>query len=111
MIPDYSVCWLLSCFRFKAPRLGQFVPAAQVKAVMLYPEVCILALSLLVPGFPGGSDGKESAYNAGDPGSIPGSGRFPGEGTGYPLQYSGLDNSIDRGAWQATVHGVAKGRT
>ena len=51
--------------------------------------------------FPGGSDAKESACSAGDPGSIPGSGRSPGEGNGYPLQYSGLENSMDRGAWQS----------
>ena len=49
--------------------------------------------------FPGGSDGKESAYNAGDLGSIPGSGRSPGEGNGNPLQYFCLKNSMDRGAW------------
>ena len=59
-------------------------------------------------GFPGGSDGKESACNAGDQGSIPGSGRSPGEGNGNALQYSCLENSMDRGAWRATVHGVAK---
>ena len=59
-------------------------------------------------GLPGGSDGKESACNVGDPGSIPGSGRFPREGNGYPLQYSCLDNSTDRGAWWATVHGVTE---
>ena len=59
-------------------------------------------------GFPGGSDGKESACNAGDLGSIPGSGRSPGEGNGNPLQYSCLENGMDRGAWWATVHGVAK---
>ena len=53
-------------------------------------------------GFPGGSDGKESACNAGDLGSIPGLGRSSGEGNGYPLQDSGLENSMDRGAWQAT---------
>ena len=53
--------------------------------------------------FPGGSDGKSYACNAGDPGSIPGSGRSPGEGTGNLLQYSGLDNFMDRGAWWATV--------
>ena len=58
--------------------------------------------------FPGGSDGKESACNAGDLGLIPGWGRSPGEGNGYPLQYSCLENPIDRGAWQATVHGVTK---
>ena len=60
---------------------------------------------------PGGSDGKASAYNVGDLGSIPGSGRSPGEGNGNPLQYSSLENPINRGAWQATVHGVAKSRT
>ena len=57
-------------------------------------------------GFPGGSDGKESACNAGDPGLIPGSGRSPGNGN--PLQYSYIENSVDRGAWQATDHGVTK---
>ena len=54
---------------------------------------------------------KASAYNAGDLGLIPGLGRSPGEGNGNPLQYSCLENSMDRGAWQATVHGVAKSRT
>ena len=54
-------------------------------------------------GFPGGSDGKESAYNVGDPGSIPELGGSPGEGKGYPCQYSGLENCI--------VHGVTKSRT
>ena len=62
-------------------------------------------------GFPGGSVGKESACNARDLGSIPGLGRSPEEGNGYPLQHSGLENSIDGGAWQATVHGVAKSQT
>ena len=60
-------------------------------------------------GFPGGSDSKKkSTCNAGDSGSIPGSGRSPGEGNDYPLQYSCLENSMDRRAWQATVHGVPK---
>ena len=62
-------------------------------------------------GFPGGSDSKESALNAGDPGLIPGSGRPPGEGNGNPLQYSCLGNHMDRGAWWATVHGVTKSQT
>ena len=62
-------------------------------------------------GFPGGSDGKESACNAGDPGSIPGLRRSSGEGNGNPLQYSCLENPMDRGAWWATVHGVAKSQT
>jgi len=57
-------------------------------------------------GFPGGSDGKDSARNSGDSGSIPGSVRFPGEENGFPLQYSCLENSMDRGTWRATVHGV-----
>ena len=59
-------------------------------------------------GLDGGSDDKESICNAGDLGSIPGWGRSPGEGNGYPLQHSCLENSVDRGAWQATVHGVEK---
>ena len=62
-------------------------------------------------GFPGGSDGKESTCNAGEVGSIPRLGRSPGEGNGNPLQYSCLENLMDRGAWWATVHRVAKSRT
>ena len=62
-------------------------------------------------GFLGGSDGKASACNTGDPGLIRGSGRSPGEGNGNPLQYSCLENSMDGGAWWATVHGVTKSRT
>ena len=62
-------------------------------------------------GFLGGSDGKESGCNVGDLGLIPGSGRSPGEGNGYPLQYSCLQNSMDREAWWAAVHGVTKSRT
>ena len=62
-------------------------------------------------GFPGSSDGKESAYNVGDPDSIPRSGRSYGEGNGNLLQYSYLKNPMDGGVWSATVHGVAKSRT
>ena len=62
-------------------------------------------------GFSSGSDGKESACNAGDLGSILGSGRSPGEANGNLLQYSCLENSMDRGGWQATVHGVAQSWT
>ena len=61
-------------------------------------------------GFPGGSDGKESACNAGDPCSIPGSGRSPEEGNGNPLQDSCLENPMDRGAWRAAVHGLQRVR-
>ena len=62
-------------------------------------------------GCPGGSECKESTCNAGGPGSIPGLRRPSGEGNGNPLQYSCLENSMDRGAWEATVHGVTKSRT
>ena len=64
-----------------------------------------------VLGFPGGSEVKASAFNAGDLGSIPGSGKSPGEENGNPLQYSCLENPMDRGAWWATAHGVAKSWT
>ena len=57
---------------------------------------------------PGGSDAKESSYDAGEPGLIPGSGKSPGGGHGNPLQYSCLENPMDRGAWQAAVHRVTK---
>ena len=66
---------------------------------------------LIFLGFPGGSDSKESTCNAGELGLIPGLGRSPGEGNSYPLQHSGLENSMHRGAWQATVHGITKSRT
>ena len=62
-------------------------------------------------GLPGGSDVKASCHNAGDPGSVPELGRSPGEGNGNPLQYSCLENPKDRGAWWATVQGVAKSQT
>ena len=69
--------------------------------------MCVIKiLYQLTLGFPGRSVGKESACNAGDPGSIPGSGRSAGEGIGYPLQCSGLENSMD-----CKVHGVAKSWT
>ena len=84
--------------------------------------LCCLGLHLptLNPGctlpiydlnFPGGSEDKASACNAGDPGSIPGLRRSPGEGNGNPLQYSCLENPMDWGAWWATVHRVTKSRT
>ena len=62
-------------------------------------------------GFSGGSEIKASACSAGDPGSIPGSGRSPREGNGNPLQYPCLENPMDGGAWWATVHGVTKSQT
>ena len=75
-------------------------------AALIRSKICVLLeLSL---DFPGGSDGKASAYNAGDPGLIPGLGKSSGEGNGNPLQYSCLENPMDRGAWRATIHGVAE---
>ena len=71
------------------------------------PKVC---LDNYIKGFPGGSDGKESACNLGDSGSIAGSGRSPEGGHGNPLQYSCLEKSMDRGAWRA-AHEVAKSQT
>ena len=62
-------------------------------------------------GFLSGSVLKESTYNAGDEGSVPGSGRSPGEGNGNPFQYSCLENPTDRGAWQASVHGHRVGHS
>ena len=64
-----------------------------------------------VGGLPGGSEGKASACNVGDLGSVPESGRCPREGNGNPLQYSCLENPVDGGAWWATVHGVTKSWT
>ena len=68
-----------------------------------------LALISFRMGFPGSSPGKESACNAGDPSSVPELGRSPGEVNSYPLQYSCLENSMDRGAWQVTIHGITIG--
>ena len=66
-----------------------------------------MVIELLV-GFPSGLDSRESDYNVGDMGSVPGLGRSPGEGNGSPLQYSCLENSMDRRALWATAHGVAR---
>ena len=74
-------------------------------------EIHIVELMRRVMGFPGCSNGKESAYSAGDLGSVPGSGRAPGEGNGYPLQYCCLKNLMDREAWRPTVHKVSKSQT
>ena len=71
------------------PFLSDFFCATFICDIYKYEQLCVQ------PGFPGSSAGKESACNTGDPGSIPGLGRFPGEGKGYPLQYSGLENSMN----------------
>ena len=74
-------------------------------------RILYIVMSTIIRGFPDGSDSKESASNAGHPGSMPGLVRSPGEGNGCPLQYSRLENSMARGAWWATVHGVTKSWT
>ena len=71
-------------------------------------HVFIWLCLVLVAGFPHSSVGKESACNAGDPGSIPGLGRSPGEGNGNPFQYSLLENPMDRGSWWDTLHRITK---
>ena len=75
------------------------------------PGLWHLPTYFLTLGFPGGSDSKQSVCNAGDPGSIPGLGRSPGDGNDNPLQYSCLENFMDRRVWQATVHSVTKSQT
>ena len=79
--------------------------------VRKFPSKRDVVLTTLFLGFPGGLDGKESACKAGDLGSVPGFGRSPGGGHGNTLQYSCLENPMDRGAWWATVHGVTKSQT
>ena len=74
-------------------------------------QLSLLLHSWCLMGFPGGSDAKESTCNEGDLVLIPGLVRSPGERNGYPVQYFCLENSMDRGAWQAIVHGVAKSQT
>ena len=93
------VQWLRLC----APNAGGpgLIPSQGTK--IPHPSICVL-------GFPGGSEGKESTCNAGDPGLIPGSGRSPGEGNGNSLQYSCLENPMNRGAWRATIHGSQRVR-
>ena len=86
------------------------------EAVLFSENLCMLSFPYKYVFYnayisPGGSYGKESACSAEDLGSIPGSGRSPGGGHGNPLQYSGLENSMDRGAWRAIVHGAAKSWT
>ena len=111
----YSRFSLVACFThsivYMSIPVSQFIPPSTsplgIYMVVLY--ICVFLLCKLV--FPGGLVGKQSAWNVGDLGSIPGSGRSLGEGNGNPLQYSWLENSTDRGAWWATVHGVTKSQT
>ena len=101
---DFSFCnfHISSCI---FPFLFREVPLTFLVKPMLN------SFSFCLSDFPGGSDGKASACNAGDLGSIPGLGMSPGEGNGNPLQYSCLENSKDRGDWQAIVHAVTKSQT
>ena len=74
-------------------------------------RISLKTTTILLLSIPGGSDANQSACNAGDLGSVPESGRCPGEGNGNPLHYSCLENPLDSGAWWAIVHGVAKNQT
>ena len=92
--------WLSILFRVRIFNLHKFVICTEFYH---FARLCILTKK-----FPGGSDGKESSCNAGDLGSIPGLGGYLGERNSYPLQYSCLENSMERGAWWSIVHGVTK---
>ena len=83
----------------------------EVHSFLWLKSIALCVYIYMYMDFPGGSDGKASAYNVGDPGSIPGSGRSLGKGNGNPLQYSFLENPMDGGIWQATVHGVTESDT
>ena len=91
----------------KSRIISMFLPAQLVNGGMVVPFILVG----LEAAFPGGPDGKEFVFNAGDPGSFAGLGTFPGKGNGNSLQYSCLDISMDRGAWWAIVHSVAKSQT
>ena len=112
-----------SCVIWGLPEWQQRRPSSGTCPVRSWPGGCHLGMGLpegaATPfskpsspprGFPGGSDGKESTCNAGDPSLIPGSGRSPREGNGSPFQCSCLENPMDGGAWRATVHGVTESR-
>ena len=98
---NYWTMWLVDKLRDKFPMV----------LLWSYLDSSPLQLCSGESNFPGGLDGKESACNAGDPGSKPGSGRSPGEGNSYPFQYSCLENPMGRGVRWAIVHGVAKSQT
>ena len=128
MATKYSIVWVYNLFIHSSigGHLDCFILAIITNAIMnihvQYSFLCghvfsirwniFLGTELLGHmGFPGGSDGKESACIVRDLGLIPGLGRSPGEGNGNPLQYSCLENPMDGGTWQGTVHGVAKSWT
>ena len=103
MVPDFSL-WL-------SKSTGIMFLPFYVYTNILKTSLHIWGQVMCTRSFPSGSDGKEFACYAGDLDSIPGWGRSPGEGNGNPLQHSCLENSMDRRAWQATVHGVTKSQT
>ena len=97
-----------------SPSLWWFSHRSVLSSTQLYSDLQVTqhdSLEFFLHSFHAGSDGKESACSVGDLGSIPGSGRSPGEGNGNPLQCSCLENPMDGGAWWASVHGVAENRT
>ena len=110
--PAENKC-LFSLFAYYNPACARILMLSLTPDILRKSRIfCLITLrQLTVVGFPGSLDGKASAYNAGDLGSIPGSGRSPGDGSGNPLQYLCLENPMDQGAWWATVHGVAKSQT
>ena len=102
IFPSIRVFSNESVLRIRWPKYWSF-------SFSISPSSEYLALISFRMGFPGSSPGKESACNAGDPSSVPELGRSPGEINSYPLQYSCLENSMDRGAWQVTIHGITIG--
>ena len=106
--PSPEVCTELDWEPVPTGASSQQVSSSVLRTI---PEPCSGESGSYMGFFSCGSDGKESACNAGDPSSIPGSGRSPGEGNGYPLQYSCLENAMDRGTWRATVWAVIKSQT
>ena len=102
-----AICIHISCLLWIYPHLGHQRAFGGVPCAIQWAHY----LSILYTGFLGGSEDKASACDAEDPSLIPRLGRSPGEGNGNPLQYSCLENPMDRGAWWAAVHGVAKSRT
>ena len=113
--PHGGVCMplLISSFITPSPShcVHKFILHVSISAPALQADTAVPSLTATAEGFRGGSDGKASAYDAGDTDSGPGSGRSPEGGNGNPLQYSCLQNPMDGGTWQATVHGVAKSWT
>ena len=109
-IPDHLTCILRNLYAGQEATELDMEQQTGSKLGKEYVKAVYCHLAYLTWGFPAGSEVKASASGVGDPGSIPGSGRSPGEGNGNPLQYSCLENPMDREAWQATVHRVAQSR-